>query len=104
MNAEPEVERIWDGLKSVLDPDVHVNIVDLGLIYDIYFDAKSNTIVVKMTLTSPTCPMGDTLFYEVETIVTSLYPERLVRVDIVWDPPWNPDMITELGKMELGLL
>ena len=95
-------EYIWNLLKTVLDPDVNVNIVDLGLIYSI--NISDSNIMVQMTLTSPTCPMGDVIFESIKNTIQSACPEMEVQVKLVWDPPWNSDMISEIGKMELGLL
>jgi metal-sulfur cluster biosynthetic enzyme len=96
-------EFLFQQLKTVEDPDVHVNVVDLGLIYTIE-ESSDGSIVVVMTLTSPSCPMGDFLIESVKQTITSIYPEREIVVNLVWDPPWNQDMITEIGKMELGIL
>ncbi|MDR1434998.1 MAG: metal-sulfur cluster assembly factor [Puniceicoccales bacterium] len=97
-----DCEFLWQQLKTVQDPDVHVNIVDLGLVYAI--EAESDAIHVTMTLTSPSCPMGDFLIDSVRQTLSPMHPKGIVRVELVWDPPWNQDMISEIGKMELGLL
>ncbi|MDR0740926.1 MAG: metal-sulfur cluster assembly factor [Puniceicoccales bacterium] len=96
-------EFLFQQLKTVEDPDVHVNVVDLGLIYTIE-ESTDGPIVVAMTLTSPSCPMGDFLIESVKQTIASIHPEREIIVNLVWDPPWNQDMITEVGKMELGIL
>ncbi|UPA28473.1 MAG: metal-sulfur cluster assembly factor [Verrucomicrobiota bacterium] len=96
-------EMLWEQLKTIEDPDVHVNIVDLGLIYQVDGDIENKTITVVMTLTSPSCPMGDFLLRSVEDLVLTLYPEYEAQVQLVWDPPWNMDMISEIGKLELGI-
>lgn len=95
-------DRILDVLSCVVDPDVHVNIVDLGLIYGI--TVEENKIVVDMTLTSPTCPMADFLQDSAKNAVQSLYRDADVSINLTFDPPWDSNMITEKGKMELGLL
>jgi metal-sulfur cluster biosynthetic enzyme len=95
-------EFLFQQLKTVEDPDVHVNVVDLGLIYTIE-ESTDGPIVVAMTLTSSNCPMGDFLIESVKQTIASIHPEREIVVNLVWDPPWNQDMITELGKMELGI-
>ncbi|MDR2807004.1 MAG: metal-sulfur cluster assembly factor [Puniceicoccales bacterium] len=100
-----DCEFLWQQLKTVDDPDVHVNIVDLGLVYAI--ETKLNEgeeIHVTMTLTSPSCPMGDFLIDAVRKTLVAVCPHQTIKVELVWDPPWNPDMISEIGKMELGLL
>jgi metal-sulfur cluster biosynthetic enzyme len=105
-----EADFFWEQLKTVLDPDVQVNVVDLGLIYSIDLEpcASNDTahlrVLVQMTLTSPTCPMGDYLLSEVKKCI-ELHPSvSEALVELVWDPPWHKDMITEAGKMELGWL
>lgn len=95
-------DRILDVLSCVVDPDVHANIVDLGLIYGI--TVEENKIVVDMTLTSPTCPMADFLQDSAKNAVQSLYRDADVSINLTFDPPWDSNMITEKGKMELGLL
>jgi metal-sulfur cluster biosynthetic enzyme len=96
-------EFLFQQLKTVEDPDVHVNIVDLGLVYDIG-ENGTGEIVVTMTLTSPSCPMGDFLIESVKQALAAIHPDRTIIVDLVWDPPWHQDRITEIGKMELGML
>jgi metal-sulfur cluster biosynthetic enzyme len=78
-------------------------VVDLGLIYGIE-EMPEGPIVVNMTLTSPSCPMGDFLIESVKQTIAVIHPDREILVNLVWDPPWNRDMITEVGKMELGIL
>lgn len=97
-------ESVWQQLKTVEDPDVHVNIVDLGLVYSVAINNAAQSVHVTMTLTSPSCPMGEVIFSSVRDVVSSILPEYNVDVELVWDPPWNSDMITDFGKMELGLL
>ncbi|MDR1906780.1 MAG: metal-sulfur cluster assembly factor [Puniceicoccales bacterium] len=96
-------EFLFQQLKTVDDPDVHVNVVDLGLIYSIEENTDGH-IVVAMTLTSPSCPMGDFLTESVKQTIASIYPDRKILIHLTWDPPWNQDMISEIGKMELGIL
>ncbi|MDR3317210.1 MAG: metal-sulfur cluster assembly factor [Puniceicoccales bacterium] len=97
-----DIEFLWQQLKTVEDPDVHVNIVDLGLVYNI--ETKDEAIHIVMTLTSPSCPMGDFLMDSVRQMTSTIYPDKEVAIELIWDPPWNQDMISEVGKMELGLL
>ncbi|MDR1590804.1 MAG: iron-sulfur cluster assembly protein [Puniceicoccales bacterium] len=96
-------EFLFQQLKTVEDPDVHVNVVDLGLIYGIE-EIFDGSIVVAMTLTSPSCPVGDFLMESVKKTIAVIHPDHEILVNLVWDPPWNRDMITEVGKMELGIL
>ena len=101
-NNNIDEERIFDILSCVVDPDVHVNIVDLGLIYSVRYN--NNQITIDMTLTSPTCPMADFLQESAKDAVKRIYPEKTIVINLTFDPPWNSNMISEKGKMELGLL
>ena len=97
----PDEETIRDALRQVVDPEVHINIVDLGLIYAIAVDAGQ--VRVTMTMTTPACPVGPFLTEQVEQTVRTLVPEDVpVTVDLVWDPPWTPDMMSEMAKLGLG--
>jgi metal-sulfur cluster biosynthetic enzyme len=93
-------DQIREILRGVFDPELHMNIVDLGLIYDVTLEqAKAN---VKMTLTSPGCPYGPFLIHQVKDTVQSLKGIQEVQVEVVWDPPWGPDKMTEEARLELG--
>ena len=94
-----EEKKIWDILKKVLDPEIGLNLVDLGLIYGV--DINDDDVVIKMTLTTPGCPLHARLSEQVSNLVKST-GAKSVKVELVWDPPWNPDMITEEGKKFLG--
>ena len=97
---------IWEQLKLVYDPEIPVNIVDLGLVYDCQVkdeDGETN-VEVKMTLTAPGCGMGPTIAADAQSKILMLDGISNARVDIVWDPVWNQDMITEEGKMKLGMI
>ncbi|MDR2812683.1 MAG: metal-sulfur cluster assembly factor [Puniceicoccales bacterium] len=96
-------EFLFQQLRTIEDPDVHINVVDLGLIYAIEENSDGD-IVVAMTLTSPSCPMGNFLIESIKRTLTSIYPDREIVVNLIWDPPWNRNMISEEGKMELGIL
>jgi probable FeS assembly SUF system protein SufT len=97
---------VWAQLKLVYDPEIPVNIVDLGLVYDcrIEKDGEDADVEVKMTLTAPGCGMGPTIAADAQSKVLLLDGIRNARVDIVWDPVWNQDMISEEGKMKLGMI
>lgn len=97
---------VWAQLKLVYDPEIPVNIVDLGLVYDcrIEKDGEDADVEVKMTLTAPGCGMGPTIAADAQSKILLLDGIRNARVDIVWDPVWNQDMISEEGKMKLGLI
>ena len=105
--AEGDLEAaVWAQLKMVYDPEIPVNIVDLGLVYDCrVIDVEGqNHVDVKMTLTAPGCGMGPTIAADAQSKVMSLEGVKNARVDIVWDPPWNQSMISEEGRMKLGMI
>jgi len=93
-------EDMLDVLKQVIDPELHMNIVDLGLVYDVR--QAQEVIEVDMTLTSPGCPYGPYLIHGVKQALLSLKDVEDVNINIVWDPPWGPDQMTEEAKLELG--
>ncbi len=100
-------KEIWNQLRSCYDPEIPVNIVDLGLIYDCHLSpltASSYKVDVKMTLTAPGCGMGPMLAQDVQNKVLGLEGVDDVSVELVWDPPWNQAMMTEAAKLQLGLL
>ena len=94
-------EQVIDALRTVYDPEIPVNIYELGLVYSV--NAKSENVVIRMTLTSPGCPVAGSLPIEVQARVMEIQGVKSARVDLVWDPPWNPDMISEAGKLQLGI-
>lgn len=105
--AALEEDAIWEQLKTVYDPEIPVNIVDLGLVYSCDSTEQDNgthNVEVKMTLTAPGCGMGPVIADDARSKIMSLAGVADANVDIVWDPPWNQDMITEEGKMILGLV
>ncbi len=95
-------KQIIDVIKTCYDPEIPVNIYELGLIYDVHIDDENNVRVI-MTLTSPACPVAGTLPKDVEQRVRSVQEVQEVKVDVVWDPPWNPQMMSEEARLELGL-
>ena len=98
----PLYDNIVDGIRTVYDPEIPVNIYDLGLIYDIKVE-NENTAKIKMTLTSPNCPVAESLPKEVKDTIMNVDEIEKVDLDIVWDPPWNKDMMSEAAKLELNL-
>jgi probable FeS assembly SUF system protein SufT len=106
--AQENLEKeIWNQLRSCYDPEIPVNIVDLGLIYDCHLTALNGSSYkadVKMTLTAPGCGMGPMLAQDVQNKLLSLEGVDDVNVELVWDPPWNQGMMTEAAKLQLGLL
>jgi FeS assembly SUF system protein len=89
-------------LKTVFDPEIPVNIYELGMVYDIFVDGDARTLV-RMTLTSPNCPVAGTLPGEVEEKVKSVESVSDATVTLVWDPPWSPDFMTEAAKLQLNM-
>lgn len=106
LSDAPLEEQVWNQLKQVYDPEIPVDIVNLGLVYDcVISDIEGGSDVqVKMTLTAPGCGMGPTIAADARGRILSLPGVVSAEVDIVWDPPWNQDMISEEGKMQLGLM
>ena len=104
-NASPsEVVKvkIVETLKTVFDPEIPVNIYELGLIYNLDVD-DSGVVAIKMTLTSPMCPVAGTLPPEVETKVRQVAGVTACKVDLVWDPPWDPSKMTEAARLQLNM-
>ena len=97
---------VWDQLKTCYDPEIPVNIVELGLIYDL--DTSENddgkTVNIKMTLTAPGCGMGPVIADEVDRKVKGINGVQYVNVELVWEPQWNQNMMSEAAKLELGML
>ncbi len=93
--------KIIDQIKTVYDPEIPVNIWEVGLIYEVNVDDDANAHVV-MTLTSPMCPVAESLPPEVEQKVAAVEGVRSAKVDVVWDPPWDPEMMSEAARLELG--
>lgn len=94
-------DDIIAALKTVYDPEIPVNIWDMGLIYDI--DISAENVVIKMTFTSPTCPMMEELLAQVRDAVTNVAGDVPVRVDLVWDPPWDLSRMSDAARLELDL-
>ena len=104
MNEVRELGRkVIEVLKTVYDPEIPVDIYELGLVYRIDIE-DDNTVVIEMTLTSPHCPVAETLPLEVEAKVKAIDGVRDCRVQIVWDPPWHPGMMSEEAQLELGMI
>ena len=101
IDIRPITERVKDVLRTCYDPEIPVNILELGLIYEINV-LEGNDINVKMTLTSPACPVAETLPVEVEQKIKGIPDVNNAKVEITFDPPWEKDMMSEEAKMELG--
>jgi probable FeS assembly SUF system protein SufT len=107
LTQEELEKKVWESLKTCYDPEIPVNIVDLGLIYDCHLTpiGENNFKAdVKMTLTAPGCGMGPVLAQDVQNKLISLEPIDEANVELVWDPPWNQSMMTEAAKLQLGLM
>jgi probable FeS assembly SUF system protein SufT len=106
-NGEVAEEAVWDQLRTVYDPEIPVNIVDLGLVYDCQVsnapDGGTN-VEVKMTLTAPGCGMGPAIAQDARLKILAIPGVDEANVELVWDPPWGQEMISEAGKMKLGLI
>ena len=100
--AKIEVDAVREALKEVFDPEIPINVVDLGLVYGIEVDAE-NKVEVTMTLTAAGCGMGPYIAQQAEWAIAEIEGVQDVNVDIVFDPPWSPESITEDGKKLLGI-
>ena len=96
-------EKIVTMLKTVYDPEIPVNVYDLGLIYELNIDEEQN-VNIDMTLTAPSCPMADFIVEDVEQKVASVEGVKSVKVNLVFEPEWDKDMMSEEAKLELGFL
>jgi len=97
------LEPVLDALRTVYDPEIPVNIVELGLIYELMVK-KGGVVYVEMTLTTPACPVAQSMPGEVETTLRGVEGVTEARVKLVWSPPWDRDRMTEEAKLELGLM
>jgi FeS assembly SUF system protein len=96
-------ERVVERLRTVYDPEIPVNIYELGLIYGIEVEGDGE-VRIRMTLTSPMCPAAEMLPPEVETKAREVEGVKSVTLDLVWDPPWSPERMSEAAKLELGMV
>lgn len=103
----PTEDAVWSQLKTVFDPEIPVNVVDLGLIYDCQIDTKESggkAVLIKMTLTAPGCGMGPAIAADARQKILAVEGIEDADVELVWDPPWSQSMISEEGRMKLGLV
>lgn len=98
--ATVDEEAVREALRQVMDPEIGINIVDLGLIYGL--DVAADRIAVTMTLTSPTCPMGDLLLDEVEAALGRLAPQAKIELEVVWEPPWSAEKMSDAAREQMG--
>ena len=94
-------EEILEVLKGVIDPEIGINIVDLGLVYDV--DITDESIAVTMTLTTPGCPMHSSISTWVENVLSHLEPDKKVIVSLVWEPQWTPEKMTREAREQIGM-
>jgi probable FeS assembly SUF system protein SufT len=107
VTLEQVEKEVWNQLRTCYDPEIPVNIVDLGLVYDCHIESIRENIyrvAMKMTLTAPGCGMGPVLQQDVQTKLLGLEAVDDVSVELVWDPPWNQNMLSEAAKLQLGLM
>ena len=96
-------DDILAALKTVIDPELGINIVDLGLVY--HAARTANGIDIELTMTTPACPLGEMMTEEIKLVLRDRFPDLPdVRVEIVWDPPWSPDLMSEESRRQLGML
>jgi len=101
IDAAPTEDAVRDALRYVVDPEVGLNIVDLGLVYGI--EVSAGRIGVRMTMTTPACPVAETLVESARTAVRAAAPEiPEIAIELVWDPPWNPGMMSEIARDHFG--
>ena len=106
-NGKVSEEDVWNQLRQCYDPEIPVNIVDLGLVYDCRLIENGDggtRVEVKMTLTAPGCGMGPAIAHNAQSKILSIDGVDEAQVDLVWDPPWNQNMISEAGRMKLGMI
>jgi metal-sulfur cluster biosynthetic enzyme len=91
---------VREALRAVIDPEVGMNIVDLGLVYGI--DAHADHVHVKLTMTTPACPLGPAIVGDAETVLHALLPDAKVQIELVWEPPWTPALMSDHAKRRFG--
>jgi len=94
--------EVLELLKNVMDPEIEINIVDLGLIYEVTYDGKKN-INIEMTFSTPSCPLGETIIISVKEVIKQKHQDFTINIDVVFDPLWSTALVSEEGKKLLGL-
>ncbi|MEI5983387.1 metal-sulfur cluster assembly factor [Sphingobacterium sp. PU5-4] len=94
--------KALQALPQVIDPELGINIIDMGLVYDLDF-SKPTKIKVEMTLSTPNCPMGDAIMQGVENRLLTAFPERGIEIELVWEPVWSIDMMSDEGRAQLNM-
>lgn len=101
VQGPPTEDMVRDSLRSVVDPEVGLNVVDLGLVYGI--EASAGRIAVRMTMTTPVCPLSETIVESARAAIRAAAPQVPdVEIELVWDPPWNPGMMSEIARDHFG--
>ena len=95
-------EALLEGLKEVVDPEIHINIVDLGLIYRVDIASDKNKVDIDFTLTTPGCPLADVIEEDIRSAVKKVVPNIELALELVWTPMWNADFMSEDARLELG--
>jgi FeS assembly SUF system protein len=103
INKQELEQKVIEALKRCYDPEIPVDIFELGLIYEIRIDDNAN-VHIKMTLTSPACPVAGSLPGDVQMKVKSVPEVNDVKIELVWNPPWDRDMMSDIAKVELGMM
>lgn len=104
MDEDDLRERVIDMLRTVFDPEIPVNIYDLGLVYALDVDAQTGVVAIRMTLTAPGCPVAQSFPGIVEDCVNTVEGVSDARVELVWNPPWTKSRMTEAARLQLGML
>lgn len=94
-------EKIWENLKKVIDPELGIDIVSLGLVYDVRYE--SGEAEIDMTLTSPGCPLAGVIDQEIHKVLAEVPEVKNLHIELIWDPPWTKEMISEEVRAELGI-
>lgn len=100
--SEIELDIIENILTYVMDPEIEIDVVNLGLIYELDYDGEK-TVDIDMTLSTPACPLGDAIFANVKESILAKYPDFTINIELVFEPQWHAGMITEAGKVMLGM-
>lgn len=101
--ADALKDDVVAALRTVYDPEIPVNIYDLGLVYELKVDAEAGSVRIRMTLTAPACPVAATFPAKVEEVVGTVEGVREVKVELVWEPRWSRDMMSEAARLDLGM-
>lgn len=96
-------EQVLEALRSCFDPEIPVNIYDLGLVYDVKVE-ETGMVAIRMTLTSPHCPAVQSLPAEIQGKISEVQGVTEVKIDLVWDPPWDPSKMSDAARLQLGML